>query len=104
MSINLPGKILVNWRLKLKRLSLHAHPAGPLHAAVLIAGSRTYVSVNPKPYRKPSTLQDEDVIRLFSDGASEADAVAAVRVIRDAETNLGKGFGFVLFNRWATKP
>ena len=49
-------------------------------------------------------LQDEDVIRLFNDSASGADAVAAVRVIRDAETNLGKGFGFVLFNRWGRSP
>ncbi len=42
--------------------------------------------------------QDEEVIRHFS-GSSDGErpAVAAVRVVRDAETNLGKGFAFVLF-------
>lgn len=42
--------------------------------------------------------QDEDVIRFFNDAAGGEDSVAAVRVVRDAETNLGKGFAFVLFS------
>ena len=44
-------------------------------------------------------LQDEELIRHFGGGSGgrERPAVAAVRVVRDAETNLGKGFAFVLF-------
>mmetsp|Transcript_25227 Transcript_25227/g.47682 ORF Transcript_25227/g.47682 Transcript_25227/m.47682 type:complete len:524 (+) Transcript_25227:115-1686(+) len=44
---------------------------------------------------------EEDVIRLFHGAASTydelADSVEAVRLVRDRDTNKGKGIGFVLF-------
>ena len=47
-------------------------------------------------------MQDEEVIRVFNDVKTDAavgtSSVAAVRVVRDSETNLGKGFAFVLFS------
>lgn len=47
-------------------------------------------------------MQDEEVIRVFNDVKTDVDpatsTVAAVRVVRDPETNLGKGFAFVLFS------
>jgi nucleolar protein 12 len=41
--------------------------------------------------------QDEELIRLFGDGKG-AGNVTAVRVVRDAKTNRGKGFAFVEFS------
>lgn len=43
-------------------------------------------------------LQDEEVIRLFSDDSTEDTQVKAVRIVRDSATNIGKGFGYVLFS------
>jgi hypothetical protein len=43
-------------------------------------------------------MQDEELVRLFSDGAADpelADAVTAVRVVRDRATNVGKGVAYV---------
>jgi RNA recognition motif-containing protein len=44
-------------------------------------------------------VQDEELVMLFSDlGDPElAGAVTAVRVVRDAKSNIGKGFAFVQF-------
>lgn len=43
-------------------------------------------------------VQDEELVRLFSDAAVDpelAGAVTAVRVVRDRATNVGKGVAFV---------
>ncbi len=51
------------------------------------------------PNRPP---QDEELVRLFSDGAANpelADAVTAVRVVRDRATNIGKGVAYVEVSR-----
>ena len=43
-------------------------------------------------------MQDEELVRLFNDGATDpelADAVTAVRVVRDRATNVGKGVAYV---------
>lgn len=43
-------------------------------------------------------VQDEELIRIFSDAAVDpelAGAVTAVRVVRDRATNVGKGVAFV---------
>ena len=43
-------------------------------------------------------MQDEELVRLFSDDAANpelADAVTAVRVVRDRATNVGKGVAYV---------
>ena len=45
-----------------------------------------------------SAMQDEEVIRLFNDSSDETLSVKAVRIIRDPTTNIGKGFGYVLFS------
>ena len=45
-----------------------------------------------------SFAQDEEVIRLFSEEADGKPSVQAVRIVRDPETNIGKGFGYVLFS------
>ena len=42
-------------------------------------------------------MQDEEVIRLFNDSSEDSPSVKAVRIIRDPATNIGKGFGYVLF-------
>ena len=45
-------------------------------------------------------LQDEEVIALFSSAAEKLGmehGIEAVRIVRDPASNLGKGFGFVLF-------
>ena len=46
-------------------------------------------------------LQDEEVIALFSSAAAKLGmehGIEAVRIVRDPTSNLGKGFGFVLFS------
>lgn len=43
-------------------------------------------------------VQDEELVRLFSDASVDpelAGAVTAVRVVRDRATNVGKGVAFV---------
>ncbi|KAK9812953.1 hypothetical protein WJX72_006275 [[Myrmecia] bisecta] len=47
----------------------------------------------------PFDIEDEELIRLFNDRSDELgmeDAVSAVRVVRDSQSHLGKGFAFVL--------
>ncbi|KAK2079335.1 hypothetical protein QBZ16_003026 [Prototheca wickerhamii] len=48
----------------------------------------------------PKDIEDEDVIRFFSDSSVSSDlrsAVEAVRVVRDRYTREGKGIAFVLY-------
>ena len=48
--------------------------------------------------RDVKASQDEELIRLFSDGTADpelAEAVTAVRVVRDRATNVGKGVAYV---------
>ena len=37
------------------------------------------------------------MIQLFNSSSDDGPAVKAVRIIRDPTTNIGKGFGYVLF-------
>ena len=49
-------------------------------------------------------MQDEEVITLFTKAAEKLgieQPVEAVRVVRDPASNLGKGFGFILFSSQA---
>lgn len=49
-------------------------------------------------------MQDEEVITLFTTAAEKLgieQPVEAVRVVRDPASNLGKGFGFILFSSQA---
>lgn len=46
----------------------------------------------------PHNLQDEELISLFNDETDGGNSVAAVRVVRDQATNLGKGFAYILFS------
>ena len=43
-------------------------------------------------------LQDEELIKLFIGDSVDEPLVKAVRIVRDAATNIGKGFGYVLFS------
>ena len=43
-------------------------------------------------------MQDEEGISAFSDGGGGGPSVTAVRCVRDPETNIGKGFGYVQFS------
>ena len=38
------------------------------------------------------------MIRLFNDSSDDTLSVKAVRIVRDPATNIGKGFGYVLFS------
>ena len=54
-----------------------------------------------KPGLNLNLLQDEEVIALFSSAAAKLGmehGIEAVRIVRDPTSNLGKGFGFVLFS------
>ncbi|KAL6770879.1 hypothetical protein ACKKBF_B33070 [Auxenochlorella protothecoides x Auxenochlorella symbiontica] len=48
----------------------------------------------------PRSVEDEDVIRFFSDGSISSElrtGIEAVRVVRDRKTTLGKGIAFILY-------
>lgn len=76
-------------------LAFHGHEIGGKHVRVDMAGSSTKKDPKRSVFVGNLTFTaNEEAVRQFFSSCGEVDNV---RLVRDKKTNLGKGFGYVLF-------